>query len=285
MKVFRTIREIQVFLHKPELSQKKIGLIPTMGALHDGHLSLVRKSRELDEISVVSIFVNPIQFNNHEDLVNYPDTWERDVDLLEQEGVTAIFAPSSEEMYPSSPILEIGFGDLADSMEGEFRPGHFAGVGLVVGKLLNIVSPTRAYFGQKDLQQLAVIRSLATELNFRSEIVGVATTREPDGLAMSSRNLRLSKEERKTSIKLYEGLKMLQDKLLTGSELSTAITETKAWVNGVVGINLEYLEVVDSYSLQKTVDLQAHKMISLCIAGYVGEVRLLDNIYLITKEN
>lgn len=196
MHIFNTISETQQYLKAQQRAGKTIGFVPTMGALHAGHISLIERAKTENDLAVCSIFVNPTQFNNSDDLKKYPRTLERDCEMLRPVGCDVVFAPSAEEMYPSLPQLKMDFGTLETIMEGKFRPGHFNGVGIVVSKLFNIVKPDKAYFGLKDLQQVAVIRRMVQELSFDLEIIPCPTLRETDGLAMSSRNTRLSPEAR-----------------------------------------------------------------------------------------
>jgi pantoate--beta-alanine ligase len=280
MKVFSEISEIRQFSRQTKVLQKSIGFVPTMGALHAGHLQLMKKSKAENGISICSIFINPTQFNNPEDLKGYPRDLEKDLAMLRDAACDAVFLPSLETMYPTECITSISFGYLEDIMEGKFRPGHFRGVGLVVSKLFNIVLPTRAYFGQKDLQQLILIRTMISELNFDIDIVAVDTVREPDGLAMSSRNKQLSPAQRAIAADLYQVLLKAKDRIMAGESVPTV----RAFVHGFFkkhhDINLEYFEVVRSGDLRNIVDIEPADAVSLCIAGYLGKVRLIDNISL-----
>jgi len=254
-----------------------------MGALHVGHLSLIQASKAQNDITVCSIFVNPTQFNNPNDLQKYPRTLDKDTLLLEKVECDAIFCPEASEMYPDKSIMRFEFGHLDKVMEGAFRPGHFSGVGLVVSKLFNIIQPTRAYFGQKDWQQFAVIRRLVDELNFDLELTSVPTSREDDGLAMSSRNLRLTPEQRQVATVFYESLVAAKQALQQGK----TVQETRALVQTKFDerhVSLEYFELADSKNLNilenvKAFDAPPGQPI-MCIAGFVGEVRLIDNMFL-----
>ncbi|MEO9965180.1 MAG: pantoate--beta-alanine ligase [Reichenbachiella sp.] len=281
MKIFNRIAELR---HNLDLERKKghsIGLVPTMGALHHGHAQLIKSSVESCDLTVCSIFVNPTQFNNSEDLINYPKRQEADERLLAEEGCDVIFAPSVEEMYPNGQqVLNMGFGFLETVLEGEFRPGHFSGVGVVVAKLLNMVQPDKAFFGQKDLQQLAVIKKLVHDLNIPSEIVSVQTIREPSGLAMSSRNLRLSEVEKKIATNLYKTMQKLKAEVLDGIAIVQALNHAKADLTDLDSFSLEYLEVVNSDTMQHVDDIKMAENVSICAAAHVGEVRIIDNIYL-----
>lgn len=280
MEVIRTIPDMRSFVKNARLSNQVIGLVPTMGALHLGHMSLVDLSSEQCDLTITTIFVNPTQFNSPEDLANYPSSINEDLAMLENKQVDAVFVPDVKEIYPEDSLLKIQFGYLETIMEGSSRPGHFAGVGMIVSKLFNITRPDRAYFGQKDLQQLVLIKHLERMLDFGIHIVTVPTVREPDGLAMSSRNRRLSNEERMIAIKLYQSLKTLQKNIKGGMAIDVAIRNVKRNLQLVNGIQLDYLEVVDAITLQKVNHVNETKEIALCIAAYVGSVRLLDNILL-----
>jgi pantoate--beta-alanine ligase len=284
MKVFRSIEVIRAYLSEQRNQQKKIGLIPTMGALHDGHLALVEKAKESCDLVLISIFVNPAQFNNSEDLEKYPRNIELDLKLLQHAECDIVFTPSVEQMYESKSIIKFNVGYLDNIMEGRFRPGHFSGVGLVVSKLFNIIDPDISFFGQKDLQQLVLINILAKELNFRTEIVGVATVREASGLAKSSRNQRLNAAGIKTAKNIYKGLKLLKSKILSEIMLDEAVEETKQFYNEVDGFELEYLEVVKTNDLESIHEYNPEIVSSICIAGYVAGIRLLDNICIQSKE-
>ncbi|NOR88527.1 MAG: pantoate--beta-alanine ligase, partial [Bacteroidales bacterium] len=211
MKIFKTINQTQDFINKAKSQGKTIGFVPTMGALHAGHLSLVKAARQNNDLVVVSIFVNPIQFNNPEDLKKYPRTLEKDSAMLEQELCDAIFYPSVEEMYPETVTKKYDFGVLEHVLEGQFRAGHFNGVAVVVKKLFDIVPAHQAYFGKKDFQQLAIIRKLVEIEQIPIEIIACDTMRETDGLAMSSRNVRLTEEERNRASLIYQTLQFAKD--------------------------------------------------------------------------
>jgi pantoate--beta-alanine ligase len=251
-----------------------------MGALHIGHQRLVECSVNENETTICSIFVNPTQFNNPLDLENYPRDLASDIALLTQARCDAVFAPDASEMYQTPTHVRMDFGILESIMEGSYRPGHFNGVGMVVAKLFNIVSPDRAYFGKKDIQQLTVIMSLVRDLAFNVEIVPVETVREPSGLAMSSRNRLLSDEERKIALNLYNSLLLAKEKLLEGLTPSEVKTNTNRHFETIEGIKLEYFEIVDSATLQNIESINSVSEVSLCIAAHVGKVRLIDNMSL-----
>jgi pantoate--beta-alanine ligase len=280
MKIFTEISEIRRFSRLAKMQKKSIGFVPTMGALHQGHLNLIRESISRDDVSICSIFVNPTQFNNPEDLEKYPRDLDSDTKLLEDANCDAVFLPSVKTMYQENRILNFSFGYLEEVMEGKYRPGHFQGVGLVVSKLFNIVEPDRAYFGEKDLQQLTLIKVLTRELNFAIDIVPVKTMREPDGLAMSSRNLLLSTEERMHASDLFKALTEAKNKLLAGKSVILVREFVTDYFKNHSPIDLEYFEIVGTENLKSIEDTKAEKDISLCIAGYLGKVRLIDNMSL-----
>lgn len=277
MKVIQTIAELQAELSALKASGKTVGLVPTMGALHAGHASLVERSVAENDVTVVSIFVNPTQFNDKNDLVKYPRTLEADCRLLQSVGATIAFAPSVDEIYPEPDTRTFSYAPLDTVMEGAFRPGHFNGVCQIVSKLFDMVMPHRAYFGEKDFQQLAIIREMVRRMNYSLEIVGCPIVREADGLAMSSRNTRLSADERTTALNisrlLFESLQFAK---------AHTLAETKAFVEegiaAVDGLRLEYYEVVDARTMQTVREWDDAEGIVGCITVFCGEVRLIDNI-------
>src|SRR5215467_10091880 len=258
---------------------RRVGLVPTMGALHEGHLSLVRAARAQCSAVVVSIFVNPTQFGPTEDLAKYPRTFERDCHLLEREGVDIVFAPAVEEMYPEPNVTWVEVEGLSNKLDGRSRPGHFRGVTTVVAKLFNIVEPTAAFFGQKDTAQLAIIRRMVRDLNFAVEIVGCPIVREPDGLAMSSRNAYLDPQQRKQALVLHRSLMRVQELAEAGerdvAKLSAAGRETFAKEHSV---RLDYFEVVNPDTLDPVSDITQGALVA--VAAYVGTTRLIDNVLL-----
>lgn len=278
MYIFNTIAETQQYLKAQQRAGKTIGFVPTMGALHAGHISLIERAKTENDLAVCSIFVNPTQFNNPEDLKKYPRTLERDCEMLLPAGCDVVFAPSAEEMYPSLPQLKMDFGTLETVMEGKFRPGHFNGVGIVVSKLFNIIKPEKAYFGLKDLQQVAVIRRMVQDLSFDLEIIPCPTLRETDGLAMSSRNTRLSPEARALAPQIYKALNLAKGKLQAGvsvSEMQVAVNEHFA---KYPDFEVEYFEAADFDTLLPIEAKIADGKTSLCVAAFLGGVRLIDNI-------
>lgn len=277
MKVIRTIVELRDALDVYRKDGKKIGLVPTMGALHAGHASLVERSVAQNDVTVVSIFVNPTQFNDKNDLMNYPRNLDADCALLEGVAAQIAFAPEVAEMYPEPDTRVFSFAPLDEVMEGPFRPGHFNGVAQIVSKLFYAVEPHRAYFGEKDFQQLAIIREMVRQLGLRLEIVGCPIVREADGLAMSSRNMLLTPEERTRALKisrtLFASLEYAKENTLQ---------QTKAFVeeaiNATEGFKLEYYQIVDGRTLQPVEQWDDSDYIVGCIALFCGKIRLIDNI-------
>lgn len=277
MKLVHTISELRAELDLQRQAGKKIGLVPTMGALHEGHASLVRRAVAENEIVVVSDFVNPTQFNDKNDLLKYPRTLDADCELLEKEGADYVFAPSVEEIYPEPDTRQFSYAPLDTVMEGKFRPGHFNGVCQIVSKLFMIVEPDKAYFGEKDFQQLAIIREMVKQMNFPLEIVGCPIVREADGLALSSRNARLSVEERGFALNISKTLFKSQD-----FSASHSVAETQKFVEDSIaaseGLRLEYFEIVDGLTLQRIQNWEDTDYAAGCITVFCGEVRLIDNI-------
>ncbi len=276
MQLFTTIHALRDYLLT---NQRPVGLVPTMGALHNGHITLIQQARqEPDQLVVASIFVNPVQFNNPDDLARYPRTLDEDCRMLETAGCDVVFAPSAEEMYPEPPTMKLHFGELETVMEGAFRPGHFNGVGIVVAKLFNIIQPDRAYFGQKDLQQVAVIRRLIRDLSFPIDLIRCPTVREADGLAMSSRNRNLTPDEHTVAPALYEALSLAQALLTEGNSVDRVKTAVTGFFGQRLGFQLEYIEVAHADTLQPVAERQADGQTAVCIAAQLGKVRLIDNV-------
>ncbi len=277
MKVICTVSELRTALEECKAQGERIGLVPTMGALHAGHASLVKRSVEDNAVTVVSVFVNPTQFNDQNDLEKYPRTLEADCRLLEACGVTFVFAPSVEEIYPEPDTRRFDYAPLDTVMEGKFRPGHFNGVCQVVSKLFDIVQPDRAYFGEKDFQQLAIIREMVRSMNYPLEIVGCPIVREPDGLAMSSRNTRLSAEERTYALRISETLfkSVVYARSHTVGETRRMVEDA---ISNAPGLRLEYFELVDGNTLQSICDWHETTYPVGCITVFCGEVRLIDNV-------
>lgn len=279
MKILKTIEETQSYLNTLRDANKSIGFVPTMGALHHGHLELLRRSKNKNDISVCSIFVNPIQFNNPEDLKKYPRTFEDDCRKLESVNCDVLFAPDVQEMYPEDNKKQYDFGLLEKVMEGKFRPGHFNGVAVVVKLLFDITEPNRAYFGEKDFQQLAIINEMVKQENLKIEIVPCAIIREKDGLAMSSRNVRLTTEERELAPKIYQTLTSIK-----GRKQTQSIAELCEWaqneLNNVPGMEIEYFEISNADNLQQIHSFDESNHSVACVAVFLGAVRLIDNIRL-----
>lgn len=275
---FNTVSALRQHLSTDRLNGRSIGFVPTMGALHKGHLNLVERAKTECDVVVCSIFVNPTQFNNPADLARYPRTLDEDSTLLETVGTDIIFSPSVTEMYPESATLRFDFGNLETIMEGASRPGHFNGVGLVVSKLFHMVQPDRAYFGQKDLQQVAVIRRLVRDLSFPLELIRCDTVREADGLAMSSRNRLLSAEERTQAPTLFEALTLAKNMLLDEYGPEQAQAAVRDYIAHQPAFTLDYIEVVNTDTLQPVTELQPPGQTALCLAAQLGKVRLIDNV-------
>ncbi|MBQ6071747.1 MAG: pantoate--beta-alanine ligase [Bacteroidales bacterium] len=273
MQVINTVKELLATAISVKASGKTIGMVPTMGALHEGHLSLIRRARKENEAVFVSIFVNPVQFNNPDDLRKYPRTLERDLELI-GEDADYVFAPSVEEVFPVQPSEVYDFGPVEKVMEGAARPGHFNGVGVIVRRLLEWVRPDKAYFGEKDYQQIAVIREMVRQCNIQSEIVPCPIVREPNGLAMSSRNRRLTPHQFETAANIH--------RILEESRQQPDVREIRTFVeteiNKVPEFRLEYFEIADAQTLQSVQTLDDADGVMGFITVYVGEVRLIDNI-------
>lgn len=279
IQVFEHIDTLQKHLSSVSAEGGSIGFVPTMGALHKGHLSLIRESGKENDVTVCSIFVNPTQFNDSNDLRNYPRDFVADLNMLKKENCDVVFHPSVEEMYPEPLNEKFNFGLLENVMEGEHRPGHFDGVATVVKRLFEIVKPNKAYFGLKDYQQLVIIHQMTKDYNLPIEIVPCEIVREKNGLAMSSRNQLLSDADKTKARLLYQTLKYV--KVKSGFE---TITEIQQYVENQFlktrNIKLEYFEIVDMYSLKPLKTWAESANVVACIAAYVGKVRLIDNIIL-----
>lgn len=277
MKIIHTISELKAHLDEYKSLRQPIGLVPTMGALHDGHIRLVERCVQENAVCVVSVFVNPTQFNDKNDLVSYPRTPEQDAEMLRKAGCKYVFMPSAEEMYPEPDTRIFDFGPLEKVMEGSFRPGHFNGVAQIVSKLFDAVMPDRAYFGEKDFQQLAIIRKMNKDLQYPIEIVPCPIVREKDGLAMSSRNRRLSSEEREKAPQIAELLFKSTTFVATKSISDTISFVTQGLAKDPV-FRLDYFEIVDGETLQPVENWEDSSYIVGCIAIFCGPVRLIDNV-------
>ena len=277
MKVFNFIVDIQRFVEEKHNLGLKVGFVPTMGALHEGHLSLINRAKNDNHIVVSSVFVNPIQFNNPTDLEKYPRTPELDIEKLKNAGCDAVFMPSVEEMYPEKVEDHYDFGDLERVMEGACRPGHFNGVAIVVRKLFEIVNPDKAYFGEKDFQQLAIIKKMVCNLNMGLEIVPCPIIRENDGLAMSSRNVRLNEEERAIAPKIFA---TLNDAVSKKDSMSPAEMREYALAKyaEIKEFDVEYVEITDEINLQSINNWDECEHARIFVALQLGPVRLIDNV-------
>ncbi|WP_167610228.1 pantoate--beta-alanine ligase [Maribellus sediminis] len=278
MKLVKTVSELQQQIQDSGKGAS-VGFVPTMGALHEGHLSLVRQAVAENTLAVISIFVNPTQFNDPKDLERYPRTLEADLKLLETTGCQLVFAPDAQEVYPKPDTRKFNFGKLEKVMEGAFRPGHFNGVAQVVSRLFDMLKPDKAYFGLKDFQQLAIVKNMVKQLNLPVEIVPCAIVREDSGLAMSSRNELLSAEERKNAA-------VISKTLFRAKELKTqmSVKELVEWVKDEINNNpfldVEYVEIVDDEELQAAKSWDEPTTKIACVAVFCGKIRLIDNIVL-----
>ncbi len=276
MRTLRTVSELRTALHESRRAGRTIGLVPTMGAFHDGHLSLMRRARADCEVVVVSLFVNPIQFNEQTDLDAYPRDERRDAALAADIGVDFLFAPPREEIYPDGFATTVAVARVSEHLEGTFRgPEHFTGVATVVTKLFNIVAPSVAYFGQKDAQQTLVIRRLVRDLDLPVRIEVCPTVREPDGLAMSSRNAHLSAEERRRALALHRSLQLAGDAVREGEHQPTAVRARALAELAQAGVEPEYFELVSTSTLAPVERIEGEVL--AVVAGRVGTTRLIDN--------
>jgi len=278
MRVVRTIADLRALLRPLREAGKRIGFVPTMGFLHEGHGALIRQSAARCDATVVSIFVNPTQFGPSEDLASYPKDLERDQNLCLEAGTTVLFLPEASEIYPTGFQTHVEPGRLAEPLCGRFRPGHFRGVATVVAKLFNMVEPDLAFFGQKDFQQTVVIRRMARDLNLPVDVVVVPTIREADGLALSSRNTYLDEDARRRALRLSEGLLAAKTAFEAGERDGAKLVEiARKPLSGVDSV--QYLELVDTQNLEP-IQGQVDRSAALCVAAYVGSTRLIDNVLL-----
>ncbi len=288
MKTFNLIKDIKNHISELKSSSDKpttIGFVPTMGALHKGHISLIEKAKKENDVVVCSIFVNPIQFDNKEDLKKYPRDINEDIKKLEDIGCDILFNPCADEMYPKNKSnctdeqKSVNLGELDKTMEGKYRTGHFDGVAIVVNKLFDIAKPDKAYFGEKDFQQLCIIKYLVKQNNIPVQIIGCSIIREKDGLAISSRNIRLTSEQRNIAPVIYKTLKKAKEKsrYLSVEEIKILVTKE---INKNKLLKLEYFEIVDIYSLKSIYKWSDTKKTIACIAVYLEKIRLIDNIIL-----
>lgn len=277
MNVYNFIVDIQRFVEEKHNLGLKVGFVPTMGALHEGHISLINRAKKENDIVVCSVFVNPIQFNNPADLEKYPRTPEKDIEKLEQAGCDAVFMPTAEEMYPNKVEDHYDFGDIEHVMEGACRPGHFNGVAIVVRKLFEIVNPNKAYFGEKDFQQLAIIKKMVRDLNMNLEIVPCPIVREIDGLAMSSRNVRLNEAERAIAPKIFATLNdsITKKDAMSPSEMKKYTLDKYAEIKE---FDVEYVEITDETNLKSLENWNECDHARIFVALQLGPVRLIDNV-------
>ena len=279
MRILKTVAETQSACARLRAEGRTLGLVPTMGALHEGHMSLVRAARAACDVVVVSIFVNPTQFGPNEDFSKYPRTFENDCALLEREGVDLIFAPAVEEMYPAGASTFVLVEGVSDRLDGASRPGHFRGVATVVSKLFHIVVPDKAFFGQKDAAQVAVLRKMVRDLNFPLQLVACPIVREADGLALSSRNRYLSEKEREQALVLHRALRAVEEKAASGERVSSRLIEV---ARGVFAkepdVRVDYVAVVDPDTLEDVPDIRDSALVA--VAAFVGTTRLIDNVVL-----
>ena len=279
MKVLKSKKTLIDYVERQREMGKKIGFAPTMGALHQGHLSLYKAAKKENDEVISSIFVNPTQFNNPDDFQKYPKTLEKDIELLEKAGVDAVYVPNVEEMYPDGlNSKKYDFDGLENEMEGKYRPGHFDGVGTIVEELFRQVQPHNAYFGEKDYQQLAIIKKMVEKTKLPVKIHGVPTLREEDGLAMSSRNVRLTETQRKEATIIYETLTKVKEwfKVISPEEIKQRVTEIFKNSN----FELEYFVIADEEMLKEANAIDENKEYRAFIVAYAGEVRLIDNMHL-----
>jgi len=281
MDVVESVAGCRALLEQARAAGRVVGLVPTMGALHDGHTSLVARARAECDVVAVSIFVNPLQFGDPEDIAHYPRTLERDLLVCAESGVDVVFVPTVREMYPSwpaAPSTTVSVGGVSESWEGASRPGHFDGVATVVAKLFAIAGPCRAYFGLKDFQQLAVVRRLALELSLPVEVIGCPIVRQSDGLALSSRNVRLSHDERLAGTVLSRALAAGRAAVAAGERSGAALSRIMhAAASGTPQVRLDYAVAVDAASLEEAGTIDDPRSVRLLIAAQVGPVRLIDN--------
>jgi pantoate--beta-alanine ligase len=277
MHVVSTIKELNLLLQQLKNNSESVGFVPTMGALHLGHLSLITKAKSICSVVVCSIFVNPTQFNNSDDLAKYPKTLEKDIQLLHSVGCDILFCPEVTEMYPSKQLLRFDFGTLENVLEGAFRPGHFNGVGIIVSKLFHIVQPHHAFFGQKDLQQYLIINKLVNDLSFQVTLHCCEIVREDDGLAMSSRNMRLTAAQREIAPLIYKSLQFAAHLIQQQADLETVYMKINT-LYSESPIKIDYFKCVDPVTLNEISVISKGDRIAICIACYIEEVRLIDNI-------
>ena len=282
MQIFKTIENMRAASRMARHAGKRVGFVPTMGALHEGHLSLVRASKAQSDVVAASIFVNPTQFGPNEDFSKYPRTFERDCELFTKEGVELLFAPTVDEMYPAGAVTYVTVEGMSEQLCGKSRPGHFRGVTTVVSKLFNIVEPAIAFFGQKDAAQVAIIRRMVRDLNIPVEIAVCPIVREADGLAMSSRNAYLDPQQRKAALVLHRALQEVQRQFKLGeSNASNLIEHGRQVFAQEPSVRLDYLEIVNTENLEALGKIECPALVA--VAAYLGKTRLIDNFILYGK--
>lgn len=277
MKIVKTVAEMQHLCRSLRVEKAPLGLVPTMGALHKGHLSLVRRARSECATVAASIFVNPLQFGPNEDLAKYPRTFDDDCEQLAAEGVALLFAPTPEEMYPQGAATKISVEGIGDRLDGASRPGHFIGVATIVAKLFNVIQPHRAYFGQKDAAQLAVLRQMVRDLNFDLEVIGCPIVRDSDGLALSSRNKYLSPAERVQALALRRALLHIEQRIGAGErQTDLLLREATRILHETDGVKADYVAAVDAQTLQPVGRAEPGTLVA--VAAWIGQTRLIDNL-------
>lgn len=282
MQICKTLTQLKDKISSIKKEGKVIGFVPTMGALHEGHLSLYQRCKTECDVVVASIFVNPIQFTNAIDLEKYPRTEAQDLALLKSVGCDVVFMPSVEEMYPETSTLVMSFGELEQVLEGKSRPGHFSGVGVVVAKLFHLVQPDRAYFGQKDLQQFLIIQRLVSQLSFPVTLICCDILRDTDGLALSSRNVRIAAPLRAQAANIYNSLQWAAHHINI-KNLAEIMNGIQQFYAPHTALDLEYFEIVDAHTLQAILPAKISSNIAICVAAHLGGVRLIDNFLIHTS--
>ena len=274
------LTSLQEELSKASKKGMKIGLVPTMGALHEGHMELIKQARTHTEYVIVSIFINPLQFNQNDDFLNYPSNPIKDLNKLKNAGVDLLFSPDAKLIYPKKPTVKIDFGSISRSLEGAFRLGHFEGVGIIVMKLFNLIKPNFTFFGLKDLQQYVLIKNLINEFSYPIKLIGVPTVREANGLALSSRNVHLSQSGFIIASQIYKGLVWAKNNFESLQSSKVLILKLKKFYQKQKGLSIEYCEILNFDTFKPIKSLPGKRRITLCVAAYVEGVRLVDNIFL-----
>ena len=280
MYIINELTPLEEELSKASKKGMKIGLVPTMGALHDGHMELIKQARRYTEYVIVSIFINPLQFNQTDDFLNYPSNPLKDSNKLKNAGVDLLFSPNAKLIYPKKPTVKIDFGSISKNLEGAFRLGHFEGVGIIVMKLFNLIKPNFAFFGLKDLQQYVLIKNLVEEFSYPIKLIGVPTVREKNGLALSSRNTHLSPSGFIVASQIFKGLVWAKNNFESLQSSEVLLLKLKKFYQKQKGLSIEYCEILNSNTFKRIKSLQGKEKIVICVAAYVEGVRLIDNIFL-----